>query len=157
MVGRLIALVVVAAAWGSGHVAAQDDLNRGRTAAQLFASDCAECHRNPRALDRRDPGTLTNFLRLHYTASRDNARALAAYLISLGPDPRASRPAAPPRRRAAPPQSQTAQPAAEPSEAAAPKSAAPTPEQLAAAPSSNASGNGPAAPVTPPAAPANPE
>lgn len=158
LVGRLVAAMIwLGAGWSNGPAWAQEDLNRGKTPAQLFASDCADCHRNPRGLAKRDPRSLTGFLRVHYTASRESAAAIAAYLISLGPDPRGSRPAATPRRPApSQPQGQAGQPAANPSEAAAPKppesvpEAPPPPAAPAAAPASE-----PPAPAAPPGAPAN--
>ena len=130
--GRLVAVLMMAAGWGSASARAQDDLNRGKMPAQLFASDCAECHRNPRTL-KRDARSLPGFLRVHYTASRENAAALAAYLISLGPDPRGSRPGTPRRPAASQPQGQAAQPAAKPDKAAAPATEMPA----AAAPAAN--------------------
>jgi len=89
--GRKLVLVLVVAGAGLSAQSAltQEDLNRGKTPAQLFASDCADCHRSPRALAKRDnAGALADFLRVHYTASRESAAAIAAYLVSLGPDPR---------------------------------------------------------------------
>jgi hypothetical protein len=87
---RLVAVFIVAGAGLSAQSAlTQEDLNRGKTPAQLFASDCADCHRNPRTLAKREnAGALADFLRVHYTASRESAVAIAAYLVSLGPDPR---------------------------------------------------------------------
>jgi hypothetical protein len=87
---RLVtALLVAGGGLSAGSALAQEDLNRGKTPAQLFASDCAECHRNPRSLgNRENANTLAGFLRVHYTASRESAVAIAAYLVSLGPDPR---------------------------------------------------------------------
>jgi hypothetical protein len=94
IVRRLIAaLILLGAGWSGGPAWAQEDLNRGKTPAQLFASDCAACHRNPRGLAKRSPASLAAFLRVHYTASRESAAAIAAYLISLEPAPRGSRPA----------------------------------------------------------------
>src|SRR5689334_1438401 len=91
----LAATVFAAAGLNAGQGLAQEDLNRGKTAVQLYASDCVDCHKNPRALGNRDnPGSLSAFLRVHYTASRESAAAIAAYLVSLGPEPRGSRPAA---------------------------------------------------------------
>jgi hypothetical protein len=57
------------------------DLTAGKTPAQLFRSDCAECHRSPSAVaSNRDVGTLTDFLREHYTTKPETAGALAAYV-----------------------------------------------------------------------------
>jgi hypothetical protein len=91
-------------ACGLAQAQAQESFDRGRTPAQLFASDCAECHRNPKAVIKTlYPGSLAGFLREHYTASKESAVALANYLISLGPEPRpAARSAAPSSRAPAP-------------------------------------------------------
>lgn len=60
---------------------AQEDLDKGKTAAQLFASDCGICHKSPRSVARTDDVFgLENFLREHYTASRESAAAIATYL-----------------------------------------------------------------------------
>jgi hypothetical protein len=137
-------LILLGAGYGSDPAWAQEDLNRGKTPAQLFASDCADCHRSPRGLVKRDPGSLTGFLRVHYTANRESAAAIAAFLISLGPDPRGSRPVSTPRRPAASQsRGQAAPSAAKPGEAAAPKPSEPVPEAVP--------------PVAPAAAPANPQ
>jgi|PersoiStandDraft_1058852.scaffolds.fasta_scaffold10348_2 hypothetical protein len=69
---------------------AQESLDSGKTAAQLFASDCAICHKTPQGLAK--PGRisgLNDFLRQHYTASRESAAAIAAYLQSVGKGPAA--------------------------------------------------------------------
>ena len=152
---RFVALWVLVAGCGLGPAVAQEDLNRGKTAAQLFASDCADCHRNPRALKRNDPASLTRFLRVHYTASRESASALAAYLISLGPDPRGSRPGGGQRRPAAQPQGQTAQPAAKPDETTGPNPVEAAPEKPADAPTAGSDET--QTPATPEAAPASPQ
>lgn len=139
---------------------AQEDLNRGKTPAQLYASDCAECHRNPRALPKRDnANALGGFLRVHYTASRESAAAIASYLVSLGPDPRAgsARPGTPARSRPAASRDQSKsspapEPAAKPAEPAPPTPPETIPEAPAAAPAAPPAGETPAA-----APPANPQ
>lgn len=64
-----------------------------KPAAQLFASDCtgAGCHKGPQGLAKRLG--LANFLREHYTNSRESAAALANYLTNIprGPEPRTPR------------------------------------------------------------------
>ena len=82
-------LVLVAAPAG-----AQESLDSGKTPAQLFASDCAICHKSPQGL-AKSGGILglDSFLREHYTASRESAAAIAAYLQAFG-----NAPAAPARR-----------------------------------------------------------
>jgi hypothetical protein len=60
------------------------DFTAGKTPAQLFSSDCAECHRSPNGLARnRDVRTLASFLREHYTTKSETAGALAAYVAGF--------------------------------------------------------------------------
>jgi len=67
---------------------AQESLDRGKTPAQLFASDCSICHKSPQGLTKsgRVLG-LESFLREHYTASRESAAAIANYLKSVDSAP----------------------------------------------------------------------
>ena len=61
---------------------AQTNLDQGKSAAQIFASDCAECHKAPRSLaNGKTASGLADFLREHYTTSREQAAALAAYVL----------------------------------------------------------------------------
>lgn len=83
----------------AGAAGAQDNLDQGKTPAQLYASDCAICHKSPQGLAKA--GGLfgvQSFLREHYTASKEAAAAIAAYLESVdrGPAPRRT----PPKRSA---------------------------------------------------------
>jgi hypothetical protein len=74
-----------ATAFASASALAQD-LTAGKTPAQLFRSDCAECHRSPSGIARtRDVRALADFLREHYTTKSETAGALAAYVSSLAP------------------------------------------------------------------------
>jgi hypothetical protein len=67
---------------------AQENLDRGKSPAQLFASDCSVCHKSPQGLARAGGLLgLDNFLRTHYTASRETASAIATYLKSVGAGP----------------------------------------------------------------------
>ncbi len=61
---------------------AQENLDSGKTGPQLFASDCAICHKSAQSLNRSAGGLfgLADFLREHYTASRELASKIAAYL-----------------------------------------------------------------------------
>ena len=71
---------------------AQENLDSGKSGAQMFASNCAICHKNAQALNRSSgPFGLSNFLREHYTTSRESASVLAAYLESLGRAPEPSK------------------------------------------------------------------
>ena len=67
-----------------GPAAGQESLDKGKTPAQLFASDCSPCHKSPQRL-AKSGGLfgLDGFLREHYTASRESAAAIANYLKSM--------------------------------------------------------------------------
>jgi hypothetical protein len=65
----------------AGPAAAQGNLDEGKTAAQLFAADCANCHKSPQSVSStRWFFGLESFLTEHYTSSRQSAAILAAYL-----------------------------------------------------------------------------
>jgi hypothetical protein len=67
---------------------AQENLDHGKTAAQIFASDCAICHKSPNGLGKAGgPFGLDSFLRVHYTASKESATALAKYLAAFADAP----------------------------------------------------------------------
>jgi hypothetical protein len=67
---------------------AQENIDLGKTPAALFASDCVICHKSPQGLAKGGrAGGLDSFLREHYTASRESAAAIAAYLQSAGNAP----------------------------------------------------------------------
>jgi cytochrome c553 len=73
----LIAVLAPAAAQ------AQTNIDQGKTPAQMFATDCAECHKAARGLaNGKNSATLTDFLHEHYTTSREQAAALAAYVLT---------------------------------------------------------------------------
>jgi hypothetical protein len=68
----------------TGPAASQERLDRGKTPAQLFASDCSPCHKSPQGLAKSGGFFgLDSFLREHYTASRESAAAIANYLKSM--------------------------------------------------------------------------
>jgi hypothetical protein len=91
----LLFMSVLGLALVSAQARAQENLDRGRTPAQLYASDCAECHRNPKVVGRNmSAGSLAGYLREHYTASKESAAALAGYLSAMAPEPAARKPAA---------------------------------------------------------------
>jgi hypothetical protein len=67
----------------AGTALAQD-LTAGKTPAQLFASDCLACHRSPQGLGKKyNTGSLTGFLRTHYTTTPESAGSLAKYVMRL--------------------------------------------------------------------------
>lgn len=71
---------------------AQENLYSNKTPAQIFASDCAICHKSPQGLSKAGGAFglgLESFLREHYTASRESAAALAKYVQSMDTGPAA--------------------------------------------------------------------
>jgi hypothetical protein len=63
---------------------AQENIDQGKTPAELYAADCAICHKTPHGLSKAGGlWGLRNFLREHYTASKESAAAIAAYLASI--------------------------------------------------------------------------
>jgi cytochrome c553 len=60
---------------------AQGNLDQSKTAAQLYASDCATCHESPASVRKtKSFSELESFLGQHYTSNRESAANLAAYL-----------------------------------------------------------------------------
>jgi len=83
----LISCLASPSAW-----AQVQNLEAGKSASQLFAGTCNACHKSPRGLLKTvSPGSLSGFLREHYTTSGDMASQLAAYLISNGASDRQAR------------------------------------------------------------------
>ena len=136
-------LTVAAGLYGAPVVA--QDFTAGKTAAQLFASDCSACHKSPAGLAKgQSASSLASFLREHYTTKVESAAALAAYVAGAGPgnariSPQApitghndDKPAPKPRTAAAPTTTAATgepdkQPEAEASAPAAPREAAKPP------------------------------
>jgi hypothetical protein len=76
-------LALFALMLAAGAVVAQD-LSAGKTPAQLFSSDCSACHHLPNGLGKKyNTGSLTGFLRAHYTTKPDSAGALARYVMGF--------------------------------------------------------------------------
>ena len=71
---------------------AQSNLDAGKSPAQIFADTCNACHRSARELKQ----TSGRFLLEHYTTGGQEAAAMAAYLASVGSDPRAVQQRRPP-------------------------------------------------------------
>jgi len=95
---------------------AQTNIDQGKSPAEIFANDCATCHKSARGLaNGRGSSGLASFLVEHYTASKDQAAALAAYVMGAGggeaaPAARGPKPASAADRNRA-----SAEPAAAPS------------------------------------------
>jgi len=79
----LLAAMAVLAACLAGPAGAQENLDSGKSGAQLFASDCAICHKNAASLGKGGLSGLTGFLQEHYTASAQSAAIIAAYVQSV--------------------------------------------------------------------------
>ena len=89
MLSRALISATVAALIGcftSAESQAQvTNLEAGKSPSQIFAGTCTACHKSPRGLLRTvAPGSLTGFLRQHYTTSPEMAGLLSAYLVSNG-------------------------------------------------------------------------
>ena len=69
----------------AGSAGAQENLERAKTAAQLYATNCASCHKSPQSVTTTTKifGGLESFLREHYTPSSQSAATIAAYLNGL--------------------------------------------------------------------------
>ena len=82
---RLVCIFGVVGSLAAAPAGAQENLDSGKSGAQLFASNCALCHKSAQAL-RKSGGVLglSGFLREHYTSSRESASIIATYLESLG-------------------------------------------------------------------------
>ncbi len=85
-------------------------IDAGKNGEQLFKANCTECHKTPAGLSR--PGGILgvqSFLRSHYTASRESAAMIAAYLDAVAATSRPSdRPSERPTRRSARPDARPA-------------------------------------------------
>ena len=159
-------LAVIVVGMLSPVVANAADTKHGE---QLFKASCSACHKSATGLSRAG-GILgvQSFLRTHYTASRESAAAIAAYLNATDTG---ARPGDRPARRNAKPDARPAKkddarpteakPAeAKPTEAkpAEAKPAQATPEESPRPPASvPAAESKPAEPPPPPAAPAEPK
>src|SRR5882757_2888899 len=69
------------------------NLDAGKSPAQIFNSNCAACHKSARGLLKTvSPSSLPGFLRQHYTTGSDMAQMLSGYLMSNGATAADSRP-----------------------------------------------------------------
>ncbi|WP_315800305.1 hypothetical protein [Bradyrhizobium sp. SZCCHNS3002] len=88
MVGRALNLAAVVAVFCmgfAGAAVAQENLDAGKSPAQIFNGTCVVCHKSPRGLAKNtSAGSLPGFLRQHYTTSPEMAGVLANYLIANG-------------------------------------------------------------------------
>jgi hypothetical protein len=88
MLSRALSLATVTLLIGcltAVAVRAVENLEAGKSPAQIFAGTCNACHKSPRGLLRSvPPSSLPGFLRQHYTTSSDMASVLASYLVANG-------------------------------------------------------------------------
>ena len=89
MLSRALSLAAVTLLIGSFATpsawAQAQNLEAGKSPSQLFASTCNACHKSPRGLLKTvSAGSLSGFLRQHYTTSSDMASQLSTFLISNG-------------------------------------------------------------------------
>jgi hypothetical protein len=79
---RLAPTIGLVAVLAPAMAYAQTNLDQGKSASQIFAAGCAECHKAPRGLaNGKNAAAVADFLREHYTTSREQAAALAAYVL----------------------------------------------------------------------------
>jgi hypothetical protein len=87
MLNRALSLATVTLLIGccSATAVRAENLDAGKSPAQLFAGTCNACHKSPRGLMKTvSAGSLPSFLREHYTTSIDMAKQLSGFLISNG-------------------------------------------------------------------------
>jgi len=88
MLSRALSLATVTLVIGcltAVGVRAQENLDAGKTPAQIFSGTCNACHKSARGLLKTVPASsLSGFLRQHYTTSGNMANVLASFLISNG-------------------------------------------------------------------------
>jgi hypothetical protein len=82
---RLATVTLLIGCLTAAAVRAVENLEAGKSPAQIFAGTCNACHKSPRGLLRSVPASsLSGFLRQHYTTSSDMASVLSSYLVSNG-------------------------------------------------------------------------
>ena len=91
-VAIVVRWVVGAAVSLAAAQAQAQNLDAGKSPAQIFSDTCSACHRSPREVKQTSPG----FLREHYTTGAREAATMAAYLASVGSDSRAIQQRKPP-------------------------------------------------------------
>jgi mono/diheme cytochrome c family protein len=73
----LATVMLVIVGFATDRARAQN-LEAGKSAAQIFSGNCTACHKGARGLLRTvAPGSLPGFLRQHYTTGPDMAGCLA--------------------------------------------------------------------------------
>ena len=89
--GCRIAIVAFLGSCFASSAGAQASLEQGKTAAQLYAANCASCHKSPQSVTKTTVfGGLESFLQEHYTPSGASAAIIAIYLEGLERQPSGS-------------------------------------------------------------------
>jgi len=119
-VNRGFALTIgLLAALAPAMAHAQTNIDQGKSSGQIFADDCAVCHKSARGLAKgKNSSALASFLREHYTTSREQAAALAAYVLKA------------PAEEPKPPSSQQAKQSGKPEKQEKPEEGAPATAKL---------------------------
>lgn len=79
-----VAVLGLSLMMGTGAARAQN-LDEGKSAAQLFSANCVVCHKAAKGLAKGQAGSgLNGFLRKHYTTGTEMAGLLADYLNANG-------------------------------------------------------------------------
>ena len=80
---RAFALTIgLLAALAPAVAGAQTNIDQGKSASQIFANACAECHKSVAALRKgKSAAAIAEFLREHYTTGPQQAASLAAYVV----------------------------------------------------------------------------
>jgi hypothetical protein len=88
MLSRALSIATVTLVIGcltAAAVRAVENLEAGKSPAQIFAGTCNACHKSPRGLLKTVPSSsLPSFLRQHYTTGGEMASVLSSYLVSNG-------------------------------------------------------------------------
>jgi len=85
VLGRLAPALGLMVVLAPAATLAQVNIDQDKSPAQLYAGDCAACHKSVRGLaNGRSASSLAGFLGEHYTASSREAAAIAAYVMASG-------------------------------------------------------------------------
>lgn len=100
--GIVAACAITAARAENPEEGGGPNYSAGKSAAQLFNSDCSGCHKSAQGLAKTAAGRgLVDFLRKHYTTSQETAALLADYL-NAGADARTGKEMQAPRGKTSP-------------------------------------------------------
>lgn len=85
MFWRLAPAIALSIGLAPAIARAQTNIDQGKSPGEIFANDCATCHKSARGLAKgRGSSELASFLVEHYTSSKDQAAAMAAFVLGAG-------------------------------------------------------------------------